>query len=426
MGKLRLPVRLYVLAVIAGAVVAFAATPFMPASGSLDPLLIASFFSVATVANLRVVHVSAKTKITVGGSAVFAAVLVTAPVAAMAIGALSTFIGLRFATKQPLYNRLFNASGTAIAAAVAAWLHRGFSRGPGLLDDPVIIAVSAATYYLVKTGITDIVVALQTRRDPVRMWWPEHRRDVFHHGALYLLGILAAISAERQTWSLALFLVPMALILLALREATRLRQHTKDAIIELADLIDQRDPYTYGHSQRVAEHATRVARHLRMPTERIELITEAARMHDVGKVTTPDHVLKKPGPLNAYEWDEMHKHCDAGHHFLQRIPDFVDGADLVLSHHERVDGSGYPRGLRGVDLPLEASIIAVCDAFDAMTSDRVYRSALPHHRVIAELQTGRGTQWHENAVDALLELMEQGAIVPASGRAPEQQVAAAG
>ncbi|MBI2982703.1 MAG: hypothetical protein HYY42_00670, partial [Chloroflexi bacterium] len=107
MGKLRLPVRLYVLAVIAGAVVAFAATPFMPASGSLDPLLIASFFSVATVANLRVVHVSAKTKITVGGSAVFAAVLVTAPVAAMAIGALSTFIGLRFATKQPLYNRLF-------------------------------------------------------------------------------------------------------------------------------------------------------------------------------------------------------------------------------------------------------------------------------------------------------------------------------
>ena len=150
-------------------------------------------------------------------------------------------------------------------------------------------------------------------------------------------------------------------------------------------------------------------------------------MHDVGKVTTPDHVLKKPGPLNTREWDEMHKHCGAGHHFLQRIPDFSDGADLVLSHHERVDGTGYPRGLFGVDLPLEASIIAVCDAYDAMTSDRVYRSALPRHRVIAELQAGRGTQWHEKAVNALLELVEQGAITPASTRAPEQQqVAAAG
>lgn len=426
MGKLRLPVRLYVLAVIAGAVAAFAATPFMPAAGSLDPALLLSFFAVATVANLRVVHVNAKTKITVGGAAVFAAVLTAVPVAAMAIGALSTFVGLRFATKQPLYNRLFNAAGTAIAAATAAWLHRGFARGSGLLDDPVIIAVSAATYYLVKTGITDVVVALQMRRDPFSSWWPDHRRDVFHHGALYLLGILAAITAERQTWSLALFLVPMALILLALREATRLRQHTKDAIIELADLIDQRDPYTYGHSQRVAEHAARVAKHLRLSAERIELITEAARMHDVGKVTTPDHVLKKPGPLNAHEWEEMHKHCDAGHHFLQRIPDFRDGADLVRSHHERVDGTGYPRGLYGVDLPLEASIIAVCDAYDAMTSDRVYRSALPHHRVVSELQAGRGTQWHERAVDALLELMEHGSVVPASTRATEQQAAAAG
>ncbi len=429
MGKLRLPVRLYVLAVIASAVVAFAATPFMPSGGSLDPFLIVSFFAVATIANFRVVHVTAKTKITVGGAAVFAAVLTTAPVAAMAIGALSAFIGLSVATKQPLYNRLFNASGTAVAAAAAAWLHRALATGPGLLDDPVALVVSAATYYLVKAEITDIVIALQTHRDVVRSWWPEHRRDVFHHAALYTLGVLAAVSAERQVWSLALFLVPMALVLLALREATRLRQHTKEAIIELADLIDQRDPYTYGHSQRVAEHAARVAKHLRLPAERVELITEAARMHDVGKVTTPDHVLKKPGPLDDHEWHEMHKHCDAGHHFLQRIPDFSDGAEIVLSHHERVDGRGYPRGLFGVDLPIEASIIAVCDAYDAMTSDRVYRQALPHHKVLGELRAGRGTQWHEKAVDALLDLITNGAVQPASPRAApmqETQVAAAG
>ena len=426
MGKLRRPVRLYVLAVVAGAVAAFALTPVMPHQGSLDLALLVSLFLVALVANLRVVHVSAKTKVTVGDTPIFAAVLLAVPAAAMALGALATFVGLRLATKQPLHTRLFNASATAIAAAVAAWIHQGLSRGPGLLDDPIAITMSAIAYYLVKSTITDIVVALQLRRDPIRAWWPVHRREIFHHAAMYFLGVLAAVSAERQTWSLALFLVPIALILLAMREATRLRQDTKDAIIELADLIDQRDPYTYGHSQRVAEHANRVARHLKMPSERIELITEAARMHDVGKVTTPDHILKKPGPLAPHEWDEMHKHCDAGHHFLQRIPDFVDGAELVLSHHERVDGTGYPRGLRGVDVPLEASIIAVCDAYDAMTSDRVYRPALSYQRVVAELRAGRGTQWHEKAVDALLELTEQGAVVPASPRAAAPQVAAAG
>jgi len=302
--KLRLPVRLYATAVIAAAGPALALAPLMPTRGSLDPWLLGSLSIVATVANLRVVRVSAKTKVAVGGAAVFAAVLTAEPAAAMAIGGLSAFIGLTFATRQPLYNRLFNAS------------------------------------------VTDIAVALQTRRDPIRAGWPEHRRDVFHHAAPYLLGILAAISAERQTWSLALFLVPMALILLALREATRLRQHTKDAIVALADLIDQRDPYAYGHSLRGAEHAARVARHLRLPSERVEVITEAARMHDVGKVTTPDHVLKEPGPLDAREWDEMHRRCDAGHHFLQRIPDLLEGADLVLSHHERVDGTGYPAAPR--------------------------------------------------------------------------------
>jgi HD-GYP domain-containing protein (c-di-GMP phosphodiesterase class II) len=424
--KLRRPVRLYVAGIIAAGALSFAASPLLPSRGSLDPVLIASLFAVATVANFRVVHVSAKTKLTVDGAAIVAAVLTLTPPAAMLVGGLSAFIGLRVSTKQPLYNRLFNASGTVLAAGAAAWVGNLIAAGGSLLDTAPAVAAAVAVYYLVKTAVTDVVVALQLRRDPIRAWWPDHRGDLVQHAVLYCLGILAAIAAERHSWSLILFLVPMTLLLLALREATRLRQRTKEAIIELADLIDQRDPYTYGHSQRVAAHASRVARHLKLQSERVELITEAARMHDVGKVTTPDHVLQKPGPLAQHEWDEMHKHCAAGHVFLQRIPDFADGADLVLSHHERVDGKGYPRGLFGVDLPLEASIIAVCDAYDAMTSDRVYRPALPYPRVVAELKGGRGTQWHEKAVDALLELVEQGTIVPASAKAATPQVAAAG
>lgn len=412
MGKLRLPVRLYVIAAIALAAGALVLSPFAPdLRGSADPLLVGALLFVATAAQVQVVHVNVKRKISVGDTPLFAAVLTVTPPAALAIAAISTFAGLRVATKQPLYNLLFNAAGTVLTTAAAAWTLRALSPA-GLLVDPLAIAASAAAFYLVKTFLTDGVIALQLRRDPVRGWWAAHRGDLTYHGALYLLGVLAAITATEQVWTLALFLVPVALVLIALREATRLRRRTKDAIVELADLIDRRDRYTFGHSQRVADHANKVARRLRLSPERIDLITEAARMHDIGKVSVPDRILKKPASLEAHEWTEMRKHCEASHRFLASLPDFADGAELVLSHHERVDGAGYPRGLRGDELPLEASIIAVCDAFDAMTSDRVYRPALTWDAVLAELRGGRGTQWQERAVDALLELVTERAVAP--------------
>jgi HD-GYP domain-containing protein (c-di-GMP phosphodiesterase class II) len=418
MRKLRRPVRLYVQSIIAIGAVALAAAPFFAQRGSTDPLLIAGLLAVATAANVQAVHISAKTKVTVGGGIVFASVLTVAPVAAMIIGAVSTFVGLRISTSQTLYNRLFNAAGTVLAAGAAALAYRSFDQGNGLLDDPLAIAVGGLFYYVIKSAITDFVIALQLRRDPFRGWWAAHRREIWHHLALYVLGVLAAAAAEIQPWTIVLFLVPLGLVLLALRETNRLRQRTRSAIIELADLIDQRDPYTFGHSQRVAVHAQKVAKKLRLQPERVELITEAARMHDIGKISTPEHILKKPAALNQYEWNEMRKHCEAGHRFLASLPDFADGAEMVLSHHERVDGTGYPRQLRGVELPVEASIIAVCDAYDAMTSDRVYRPALSPDRVIAELRAGRGIQWHEKAVDALLELVDQRTILPYASPMP--------
>ena len=412
MRKLRRPIRIYVESVIAVAAVALAAAPFFPQAGSRDPLLIGTFLLVATAAYSQAVHFSAKQKMSVGGGVLLAAVFTVAPWIAMVIGGLAAFVGLRISTSQSIVNRLFNAAGTIIATGAAALVYRLLDVGPRLFDDPLAIVAAAVTYYMTKSSITDIVIALQLRSDPVRGWWATHRREIWHHLALYSLSVLAAASAQIQAWTLVLFLVPIGLVLLALRETTRLRARTRSAIVELADLIDQRDPYTFGHSQRVAEHAQKVARKLRLQPERVELITEAARMHDIGKISTPEHILKKPAALNAYEWAEMRKHCEQGHRFLASLPDFSDGAEMVLSHHERVDGTGYPRQLRGFDLAIEASIIGVCDAYDAMTSDRVYRPALSPDRVLAELRAGRGTQWHEKAVDALLELLEERTIVP--------------
>ena len=227
------------------------------------------------------------------------------------------------------------------------------------------------------------------------------------HGALYALGAVAALSIGGHLWALVLFVVPMGLMLMVLGETARMREQTRAAIIELADLIDRRDAYTNDHSLRVAHYAGRVARRLRMQPAQVDLVTEAARLHDIGKIATPDRLLQKPGPLNAEERAEMQQHCDAGFALLRKMADFWDGAQLVRCHHERPDGVRYPRSLAGTEVPIEALVIAACDAYDAMTSDRVYRKALTPEHVLAELRGGRGTQWHAVAVDAPLTMIAE-------------------
>jgi putative nucleotidyltransferase with HDIG domain len=185
------------------------------------------------------------------------------------------------------------------------------------------------------------------------------------------------------------------------------REQTKTAILELADLIDLRDPYTHGHSQRVAALAERLARRLRLQYAQVELIHDAARVHDIGKIGTNDLVLLKPGPLTDEEQREMRRHAEIGHRLLRRLPEFWEGAELVLSHHERHDGGGYPRGLKGDELPIEVSVIAVADTYDAMTTDRPYRKGLAWDAVRAELVRQRGKQWREGAVDCFIEMIDE-------------------
>jgi len=117
--------------------------------------------------------------------------------------------------------------------------------------------------------------------------------------------------------------------------------------------------------------------------------------------------LLKPGPLTDEEQREMRRHAEIGHRLLSRLPEFWEGAELVLSHHERHDGAGYPRGLKGDELPIEVSVISVADTYDAMTTDRPYRKGLAWDVVRAELIRQRGKQWRERAVDAFIEMMDE-------------------
>lgn len=418
MAKLRWPLRLYILAVVFSAVaglVAAAATP----EPSLPNVawLFAAMFVLAVVAQLRVVHLSSKMKLTVDDTPIFAGVLLFGPFLAMLLAG-GSIIASSFVRSGRWYNRAFNASVNGLGAGLAATVFALLAGGDlSVSAHPFAVAAAAVVLYLTRATLVDVVVALQLRRDPVSAWWRIHRRDMPYAFALFVLGALAAITTAIGAWTVLLFAVPIGFVFLAMREAARIREHTRLAIYELADLVDQRDPYTHGHSQRVAVYAEQLARRLRLSTTQIDLIREAARMHDVGKISTPDHVLNKPGPLTRDELRAMHAHAEDGGKLLARLPDFWEGAALVRSHHERYDRTGYPRGLGDLEIPLEAQVIAVADAYDAMATDRPYRMALSWSEIRREFANGRGSQWRPDVVDAMAAMIEAGQLPKPEPRA---------
>jgi len=409
MTTLRIPLRLYVFAVIAAGVSATALAGAFNGGVKLDGALtlFVLLFALAAIAKTRPVHISLKMKMTVDDAPNFAGALLLGPFMSMVAAGAATLVGLRFGTKMPLYNRLFNTASAALSTGAAAVTYRFLAEPEAsILANPVAVLAAALAGFVVQTGLVDVAVGLQLHRSPLAMWWRIHRADIGSQSALYAAGAATAVAATGQPGVLPLVLLPMGLVLLALREWTKMHSRTKAALVQLADLIDRRDRYTYHHSQRVAELAKELATRMRLAPNQIELVTEAARLHDIGKVTTPDQVLQKPTALTTDEREVMHQHSEAGYRLLQEMPDFWEGAQLVRAHHERPDGKGYPLGAAGMELPVEASIISVCDAYDAMTSDRVYRRALPWPNVRAELVRGRGTQWDNRVVDAMLTMLE--------------------
>jgi putative nucleotidyltransferase with HDIG domain len=170
----------------------------------------------------------------------------------------------------------------------------------------------------------------------------------------------------------------------------------------LADAVELQDAYTADHANEVADLATDVGRRLGVAGDELDRLRYGALLHDVGKIGVPGEMLRKPGPLTPEERERMDEHTAIGARMLERIPFLAPVAPLVRSAHERFDGGGYPDGLSGEDIPRGAMVIATCDAFHAMTSDRSYRAAMSHHEAIEELQANAGTQFDPVVVDALV------------------------
>jgi putative two-component system response regulator len=176
----------------------------------------------------------------------------------------------------------------------------------------------------------------------------------------------------------------------------------------LANTIEGRDPYTRGHVERVADYARRMAAALQWPPDHIQTLEFGARLHDIGKITIPDHILNKQGPLTDEEWARMRQHPVAGAQMLREISLLQGALPYILYHHERWDGTGYPQRLREKDIPIEGRLLAIADVYDALTTARPYHPARPSVEVVRFMHVQAGKAFDPALVPLFLRLVDNG------------------
>jgi putative nucleotidyltransferase with HDIG domain len=424
--------RIYLLATVAPAAAVAALLLGLPAGPPVDPALAGLLVALGAVAVNFPVMIAWRYKADAAPAIYLAFVLLFPPALAVALIGLSRLLGeatMCLRRNPATGNRrrapidlVFNASMLMVAGGAASVAYRALAPGggtaSGLAELPGAIS-AAAVLYLVNTGFVVGAVGLHNMRNPLEIWAETAAADFKQTAALYVAGYLLAVLSNGEPWLALVMMIPVAGIQLAIARSVQLTEQTIAAVESMADVVDRRDPYTFQHSQSVAEHAVRTARRMRLPAREVELIRLAARVHDLGKIAVPDEVLHKKGRLSESEFELMKKHPQTGVEILAKFPEYGRGRELVLSHHERIDGLGYPRGLVGSAIALGARVIAVADSWDAMTSNRPYRTALDPEVALAELLRGRGTQWDPAVVNAFADTLPGASPAAREGRLAE-------
>jgi len=330
------------------------------------------------------------------------------------VGFLSQLLGTFMAelrAARPWYKRLFNADLALLYALLGSASQRLFGTlGP---NSTLVTAIGgtlfmAVGYAVLNNGLVTVAIVLSEQLSPLYVWKTNFSNMVGQEVAMPVLGLIFAILWRFAPWSVALMILPLWVVRSSVKLIVDLRYQTERALLAFADAIDARDPLTYRHSQRVAEHAVEIARQMGLPQNEIDVIYQSARLHDLGKVGITDQWLHKEGPLSSEEMAQFRRHAMLGAEMVDHFSLFNAGEELIRGHHERYDGQGYPDGKRGRDIPLGARIIAVADAYDAMISQRPYRPPMSNEQAILNLRRGAGTQFDPRVVEVAVSALSRG------------------
>ena len=387
---------------------------------------VAIFAAIMLLADLYPVWLPWGAVVTVAAAVEFAAVVIFGVgwacwAAAVAEGAAEII------HRKPWYKVAFNATGSAIWTGVAGFAYLAVSGGSPFSLDSITtlggVAAYASVNFALNTLLLCLVIGFSQRVNPWQVWLANFRGISLQFATVFPIGVLIVTAYVQSPWGVLVVALPLVMVYYSFRASQELRQQTVNTIEYLADVVDKRDPYTFEHSKLVANYAQRIALRLDLPLDQVTAIVLAARVHDLGTIAIPDRILLKPGPLDPEERRIMQEHSALGAEMVGRLTLYRAGRDFILYHHERLDGTGYPAGLKGTEIPLGARILAVADSFQAMTSDRPYRKAMPLAKAIAELEAGRGSQFDAAIVDAFLAILKDDELQQSSEPATVSSIA---
>ncbi|MCK4236937.1 MAG: HD-GYP domain-containing protein, partial [Candidatus Krumholzibacteria bacterium] len=336
-----------------------------------------------------------------------AGIILFGPAVMAVTEAISTVITEGIFQRRPFIKVLFNVPLLVMTVGVSGLVYRAFG-SLGDTGSPIFLIplfVSGVVYYLFNTWSVSLVISLSDLRNPLHVWKQNYMWNFFHILAFLPVGaIIALLYANSGIWTVALFIIPLFLARYSFQLYIDMREAHINTVAALTSAIDASDPFTHGHSYRVSRYALRIGRAMGFSGRDMEMLEYAALLHDIGKIAVQNDILLKVGPLTEDEWKSLKSHPNIGADIVEQLKFLKEAAEVIRCHHERPDGTGYPRSLKMDRIPLAAHILNVVDAFDAMTSDRPYRKALSIERVLEELGTYKGTQFNSQVTDLIIDL----------------------
>jgi putative nucleotidyltransferase with HDIG domain len=337
--------------------------------------------------------------------------IIFGPAWVMLVELVAVPIGDGVVKRQPPIKVIFNACSNSLAAGLAGVTYM-LIPGSEDLTKPIFLVgavVSLFVFSAMNHLVTGMIIAIssgQRIRDVMGEVFGWH----FLTGqASTPLAAFFVFSYEfAGLWSLGLFGIPLYMVYQAHRLFEEMRRAYKSTVAALSTALEADEPYTLGHSYRVAQYALRIGRRMRMSSHDLETLEYAGMLHDIGKIAITNDIVCKPARLSKEEFDILASHPAIGGEIVEQMDFLRDAADLVRHHHERPDGQGYPDGLKGDEISLGSHILNLCDAIDAMCSNRPYRAALSMDQCLEEVLRFRGTQFEASVVDVFEAMVRDG------------------
>ncbi len=425
--SLPLPAQLYVVAVVAvGATLVAAVTPRATFE---QPWLFVSLLILSVVASAFKVYLP----LADGGSTMsvsyaidFTALILLGAHETMLIAVASawTQCTFRLQSPNPVHRTLFSMACLAVTVQAAGRVYTLLGGVPGSVGPAAAhvagpLVGAALAYFICNTLLIAIAIALSTEHSVVAAW----RQNFLWSAPSYFVGAAVALGAawallHSGIWIALLLAAPLYLTYYTYRVYLGRLEDERRHVGEMADLhlatiealalaIDAKDQTAHAHIRRVQVYAAGLAKALGMPDHDIQGVKTAALLHDIGKLAVPEHILSKPGPLTHDEFQKIRAHPRVGADIISAVPFPYPVAPLILSHHERWDGKGYPRGLTSEEIPLGARILSVVDHFDAMTSDRPYHKAMTQDAALTLLRQEIGKAHDPTVVHTFIRLLPE-------------------